>query len=173
MIFEGVVLGLIIGLVCKGKIKNFEHLSLKWWQVILIALIIQKLSINLSISDGLFYVLHLTSYGIIMLVCIINYKIPSMLIIMFGNLMNGLVIAFNSGAMPVQLPNGFENVFDRGHVLLTDGTKLAFLADIYYIDVFYYAPRMLSLGDFVLLVGTFVFVLKGMFAKPSEDGVSI
>lgn len=171
MLFEGIVLGLIIGFICKGKIRNFEYLSMTWWQLIVVALLIQKLSMNLSISDGLFYVLHLLSYGIIMLVCILNYKVPSIFIIMLGNLMNAIVIAVNNGAMPVQLPMGFSEVFDRGHVLLSEGSHLAFLGDIFYIDVFYYAPRMLSLGDFVLLVGTFVFVLNGMFAKPREDGV--
>jgi hypothetical protein len=155
---------IIIGYLRKGKLKNLEYLSIKLWYLLSVAFLIQLIAIKVnSLTDYVFYILHLSSYVIITYVCWINRHYVAIQIIGLGNSLNAFVIAFNEGKMPVKVPEFISNpVFDRGHALLTDSTQLSFLSDILLIRIPSVRLYMLSLGDIVLMIGVLLLIQKGM-----------
>ena len=163
MIFEGVLLAILFGYLRKGKIKNLENITIQYWYLFIIAYIIQSFVFILyAIPETIFFIMHIGSYILIVYVCIRNRKFTGMWFMGIGTFLNGLVILFNNGKMPVKLPKDAEIVFDRGHTLLTESTKLPFLADIFIIDVPRFSTRVMSVGDFILALGVFYLIQQGM-----------
>jgi hypothetical protein len=103
--------------------------------------------------------LVLASYVPLLLVVLINQRLPGMWIVGVGILMNLTVIALNNG-MPV-LPEAFVLAggeignlqLDAKHVLLDHSSRLPFLGDIIPMP-----GSVISMGDVLLAVGLGVFV---------------
>lgn len=166
-----VIVSVIIGYLRRGQLKNLEFLSIKLWYFLSLAFLIQIIAIRLSIlSDFIFYILHISSYVIIMYICWINFHYSSVKVMAIGNLCNALVIAFNQGKMPVKVPDIVDNpIFDRGHMLLNSSTKLEYLADIVFIRIPSFKIYMLSIGDIFLMIGVFLLIQHGMVMKSTPS----
>ncbi len=172
MIFEGIVLAVIFGYLRKGRIKNLENITIQYWGAFIFAFGMQTIAFVIaSIPEDGFYLLHIGSYVLIVFVCIRNHRFIGMWLMGIGTFLNGLVIALNHGMMPVKLPIGAEPIFDRGHMLLTHTTQLGFLADIFVIEIPKLSTRVMSVGDFIIVVGVFHLVQQGMQAKRENNTV--
>lgn len=91
-----------------------------------------------------------------------------------GLLCNALVIFANGGHMPVSsealykvglesyIPK-LQQQYDAVHTLLTDATKLWFLADVIPVRILGYA-NVISLGDVYLMVGIAFTIVGGALA---------
>lgn len=166
MIFESVILSIIVGYCRKGRLKHMEQLMIKYWYLLSIAFLIQTAALKIPMNETFFYLLHLLSYGIIGIVTFINRRYISVAIMGIGTALNGLVIAVNSGQMPVKVPDYVLNPrFDRGHTWLTDETHLAPLADIIVTNMPVFSLRVFSVGDLILIVGAFILIQQGMVKK--------
>lgn len=89
-----------------------------------------------------------------------------MKLFLIGVILNFIVIFGNGGKMPVSLNgiNGIyqevelpERTYDIKHVALNKDTKFIYLADIILIPRPYPLPKILSIGDIFIILGTFVF----------------
>lgn len=177
MVIDGMLISILVGYLRKGRLKNFDNIEVKAWYLLFIGGFIQVIAMRFSVQSSefgnfiksIFFELHLLSYFLILLTMLVQFKKHWAKAFAIGTFLNGLVIAFNSGKMPVKLPSGLNDQFDMGHTLLTQSTRLPFLADIFYLPKPYPLPKILSVGDLFLLIGAFIFVQYAMISKPVQQ----
>lgn len=169
-------LSLLIGLLFKGKIQNLSKLRLRFWPMIFLALLIQILLFSgffilPPFWSALGYVISLL---LLALFALFNLKVPGMVIVFLGLLLNLIVIIANSGYMPADLQAYIEagkvesaqalekNGFLNNVKLSDEGTPLHFLGDWIILPQPFQAYAVVSPGDLVLLFGLFYLLLKAM-----------
>lgn len=188
MLFEGVLLGIVAGILAKGRLKHIENIHFKLWYLIVIAGILefvfnvirsQKLTPFWQIVDDHVFWLKVLIYGLLLIGLIVNIKMPGVVFATLGTVLNGVVILLNGGRMPVSIA-GIEDMIktvyikrlesgdDLAHVLLTDDTKVPILADIIHIKPPYPLAKTISVGDILLCIGIAVFVWSVMRGKQSK-----
>lgn len=170
MFIESLIIAVIIGLLMKGKISNLGRLDLKYVYLIFAAYLIQVgIAFGAPRWDfGGYPYLHIFSYLLLFFSLYRNRLIPGMRYIFGGTAMNFAVIAVNGGRMPVRadvIPEQMAALLATAkggtHVLINETTKLAFLADIFYISL-PYQNSLISIGDIVIDFGILVLVVRGM-----------
>lgn len=167
MIVEAVIVSLIIGFIRKGKVINFAFVDVKWIYLFMFGAVIQAFVFNLTSPDasGLrlwmyenFYWLHLISYLLLLVPLVLNHALRGFKFMMIGTFMNFLPIFANGAKMPVKVPEGYNPIFDLGHVLLTEATKIKLLSDLIFVGPPYPLPKVISIGDLFLVIGVFWFI---------------
>lgn len=180
------VLGFIVALFRKGKIQNIDRIEIKAWYLFLLAALIQ-LSISLLKSKGLlgpefferyFFYVHLLTYILLIVGVVINIKNKFMIFILIGIALNFIVIFSNQGKMPVSFQNvkGYEHYedelpirsYDIKHILVSEDTKFAYLADIIALPRSYPLAGIISIGDIFLTLGVFIFFQESMVIKKTK-----
>jgi len=173
-----VLIGVIVGYLCRGRIAHLASLRLRFLWVIPVSLLIQLAIFPFFSERPLFpYAtssLHLLSYGLILVFLVLNYRTFSLLIIGIGLLLNLLVIAVNGGYMPSSptalARAGSEGVAARllkdgvyGNVILmSEGTRLNFLGDLLYLPRWVPFATAFSLGDLIVALGLIWLIAWGM-----------
>ncbi len=176
MFWEPIALGLLIGWLRNGEIKNLTQLSLNGWPLIFFALLIQGVvladfSLRTTYLNTFYSFLYLGSFILLLAFIYLHRTSKGLLIIGTGILLNLVVIAANGGTMPVDganippdileaLASGEKSPF---YSLMNDNTALAFLGDRISID--YRPNQLLSIGDLIIAIGVFIFVQNGMLLK--------
>lgn len=134
MLLESVLLSIVLGYIRGGKILNLENVNFRGWTFFILAYALQSIAIYLNfLSQSQFYIVHMLSYFIILAVTLFNIRITGMFFVFLGTLTNALVIGLNRGQMPVKLPEGYDIIADRGHMIMEAGTQLSFLGDIFFL----------------------------------------
>lgn len=121
-------------------------------------------------------VLHIAAYVVIVYALAANCRLPGVSVILLGTLMNFLVIAANGGHMPVAemalvgagLDAQVEVLRTGGratHMLLEQGARLGFFADVYHMKAPLLPPSCFSIGDVLMAIGVFVVVFQGMMGR--------
>lgn len=163
------VLGLIYGLLRKGRIASIFKKHFRWSVMLFISLLLDILRSNRILLDNfgdadwypaLRIGLAVLQYALMLAFLYRNHAKPGMGSLMAGTLMNGLVIIANSGMMPVgETVKNFgdkviENLALLPHYFLASGSEpLLFLAD--NIPFWFFGWIMISLGDLLILLGAF------------------
>lgn len=176
MLWEALLIGLIVGWLRNGKIKNLSRIPLPGWPLILIAVLIQALiwidfSRSIYLLSSAHSILYTFSFVILVIFFFLQGKKAGFLIVGLGILLNLLVITANQGKMPVdttkmpaevaeELAAGEKSPF---HTAITDETWLAFLGDT--ISLPYKKNRLLSFGDIFIAAGIIIIVQQGMQGK--------
>jgi hypothetical protein len=167
-------------LVCrKGKFASLRRLRINGWYFLILSAVLQSLLSNGIIPDSFHYATIFSTYTLVVLCLIVNLRRPSMKIILFGVMLNFIVIAMSNGYMPVSLEaltySGYDvasivgSRLDTFHALMTVSTPFGFLADIIPIPEPYPFPKVLSIGDFFIMAGVFLFFQD---LKPSSNTCS-
>lgn len=174
MLIETASTSILVSIFRKGKLKNLQKIYINGWYLFFIASALQ-LILHLGYGQKFFYPIVMTSYLLILLCLGLNYKNKSMRLVFAGTFMNFVVIAANNGLMPVSIKGlavaGYDisklttNRFDTFHGLISDSTHLSFLADIIPIPEPYPFPQMLSIGDFFIMIGIFLFIQNAIVDK--------
>lgn len=182
MLIETTVISLIVGKIRGGKLSNIGKIELKAWYLFIVGFVLEFASIYFSsqevhyISNFIeeyFVFIHGTSYVLILIALIINFKHKSMILVFIGTLLNFLVIILNGGQMPVSeaglksagLLENLQMLIDKKvitHTLINETTKLEILGDIITIPKPYPLPKLISIGDIFLAIGIFLFLQKAM-----------
>ncbi|HZK33101.1 MAG TPA: DUF5317 domain-containing protein [Tissierellaceae bacterium] len=184
MFIEAIVLGFIVALLRKGKIKNIERIEIKGWYLFLLAGLIQvSISIlkgkNLLLGpvffDKYFFYIHLLTYIFLIIGIFLNIKYKFMAVILIGMLLNFIVIFSNGGKMPVSFKNveGYEHYveelpdspYDIKHTIVSEDTKFVYLADVITLPRNYPLGGIISIGDIFISLGIFVFFQESMVLK--------
>jgi hypothetical protein len=159
-LFVVIAVSIAVSLLRGGKLTNLSEIYARGWWLLFLGLAMQTAANFVSTSQREIAVwLVLLSYAPLLVVVLLNQRLPGMWIVGVGILMNLTVIALNNG-MPV-LPEAYELAggkvgglhLDAKHVLLTGNSALPFLADIIPMP-----GSVISLGDVLLAVGLGVFV---------------
>lgn len=159
-----VFLSLAISVLRGGHLINLGDIRLRGWWMLVVAVILQAGTIPLprdeDWAETLGVAMILISFGLLMILIVLNRERPGMWLAGIGVLMNFTVIALNGG-MPVMteaalVAGGFSG--DPGitdsfmHVPLDDGTRLTFFADVIPLRLVTIG-QVISLGDVFLAVG--------------------
>lgn len=171
MLWLAIVLfvSLAIAVLRGGRLVNLGDIELRGWWLLLVALLLQ-LGTNWlpdetwSPTAGL--AMMLMSFGLLMVMVLLNRSAPGMWITGIGVLMNFIVIALNGG-MPV-LAGAAEVASDFTvsepdlsssfkHVPLDESSVLTFFADVIPIRLAGVA-EVISLGDVFLALGLGVYL---------------
>ena len=153
------VLAIVVGAFRGGKLRNLTEIRVvSWWLLPVGFLVLAASSLVPDSTGDLGVWLVLGSYVPLLLFVWLNRDLTGIWIAGVGILMNFTVIAINGG-MPVLAEAARiagetgELVLDSKHVLLTDATRLPFLADVLPLP-----GAVLSLGDVFLAIGVAVFL---------------
>lgn len=184
MFIESMVLGFVVAILRKGKIKNIENININGWYLFLIAGLIQgSISwlkgktqlLGPQFFDQYFFYIHLFTYLLILIGIILSIKNNFMKFIFIGMALNFIVIFANGGKMPVSFKNvkGYEHyteempekAFDIKHSLVTENTKLVYLADVIALPMPYPIVSIISIGDVFLSIGIYLFFQESMVRK--------
>ncbi len=153
------VIAIAVGLARGGKISNLAEIGVRaWWLLIVgFALLVTAGFLPRSMHD-LAVGLVLASYVLLLIFILMHRQMAGLWVAGLGILMNFTVIAVNGG-MPVMLEavevafGSADMTLGAKHVLLTEETHLAFLADVIPLPY-----GVISLGDVFLAIGLGVFV---------------
>jgi hypothetical protein len=153
------VIAVFVGLARGGKLSNLTEIGVRAWWLLFIGFGVQLVATFLPNSTHELAVgLILASYVPLLLFVWLNRQMTGLWVAGIGILMNFTVIAANGG-MPVmleavKLAGGSVNVvLGAKHVILTEETYLAFLADIIPLP-----SSVISMGDVFLAIGVGVFL---------------
>jgi len=174
MFIEAIIFAVIIGYLLRGRLKNIDIMGVKALYLVLIGFLI-KFLIIMSIQHGFIargtitYILYSIQYSLLLIFVIINRKNKYILIMGIGFLLNALPIFINGGAMPVSTAAakslGFnKEIYMQGLYRAIDGTtRFNFLGDTipYKLGKAY----VISIGDIILAIGLFLFIIVGMKKK--------
>jgi len=181
MVFDGIVISFVIGLLRKGNLRGLAQLNLKWGWVFPLLLAVefvmyffQNDSKLLGQVSGAIYIVV---YVLGLLFLFINRKNSGFLLIFIGVFLNFLVMALNGGRMPVS-EHAAASVLDPSyvqvlkdslyakHTLLTSSTHLGFLGDVIPITKPYPRTQIISIGDIIMNIGIFLFIQYLMVRHP-------
>ena len=100
-----ITLAIIVGLLRGGSLRNFAALPLRWVPLIIASFVLQLFLFTPFLHRPLIDVAVEPLYLLSMLMATVwvalNWRIPGMLLIALGLLMNFVAIAANGGHMPV------------------------------------------------------------------------
>lgn len=184
MFIEAIILGFIVAIFRKGKIRNIENMHIKGWYLFLIAGLIQgavswlkgkNQLLGSEFFDKYFFYIHLITYLLMLTGIILNIKMRFMKFLLIGLVLNFIVIFANGGKMPVSFKNapGYEHYteempdkeFDIKHTLVSEDTKFVYLADVIVLPRPYPLARIISIGDIFLMIGVYLFFQEAMVKK--------
>lgn len=171
-----VLVGLAVGFVARGSLRNFERIRVHWWAVALAGLGLQAIPIPERYGTTAAVGALMVSYVLLIAFTWVNRRLPAAPLILIGLIMNATVITANQG-MPVSADairrsGATERAIVRGiegtkHHLMTDDDMLTPLADVIPIP----SPIgvILSVGDLFLYAGVAAFVVMVMIGRFDEN----
>ncbi len=168
-----ILAGLLLGKLAGGRISHIGTVRIRFWPLIFLALAIQFLVFLpfFQWPQILIAILYLLSMGLLFVFALFSFRLPGMVIIIVGLLLNLLVISFNGGFMPadaeayasvgkVSTATALqENQVVNNLQLMTDQTKLNGLGDRIPLPFPWGLGSVISAGDIVLLVGLLVLMI--------------
>ena len=124
------------------------------------ALVTQVLIISIlpSGDQGLHQAVHLATYGLLGAFVWLNRRIPGLLVIGLGGLLNAIAIAANDGVMPatrsaLERAGIEQNAGDFANSTAVAHPHLQFLGDVFAIPAGWPAANVFSVGDVLIAVG--------------------
>ena len=184
MIYLGIALGLILGLLVGGRITNLAAVRLRWVPVLVAALLLRAateflLNREIAIVDDLRLPLLATSFALLLAAIWVNRAYPGMTIAFVGTLSNALVILANGGYMPIWEPSLVAAGFSPSEVPSAINTVLPAtldasfllhlgpLADIIPIPL-PLVQNVASLGDLFIMFGLAFFLFAAVVRTPDD-----
>ena len=153
MLASGVIAGIAAAIAFGGDWRKLATFSLRFWPLLIVALVIRLIASLSSAAPLSAYVVALVG---IALVAALNWRIPGASLIAIGTAMNIIVVAFNSG-MPYDMATvsavGAPLPTDSLHTVMGQGTRLPFLGDIVPVGL---VRSVYSVGDFLIALGGFL-----------------
>lgn len=179
-------LGLVTGLLLKGKISNLADIKISKVWLVLLAFAIQTFArimgargSRLAIDNT--FIIQLIVFFMLAAGFWFNRQYAGMLISGTGYLMNALVIMVNGGKMPVSADviaktkiSHFADVIKSGadikHVIMNESTKLGFLADKIRVPGFLGTMmQVVSIGDIIIILGIFILTVEFVRGRRAFD----
>ncbi|MGW8959799.1 DUF5317 domain-containing protein [Paenibacillus sp. NPDC055715] len=186
MVYDGVLLGLIVGLFRGGPRQGLIRFSqirlIAGWMfpvLLLVQFIIfyaqEKWTGLASINGYLFMGIYVI--GLIFLW--LNRHHNGFNLILLGVLLNFVVMAVNGGRMPVSLSASevlgpyYTDMLKSGsviskHYMMDATTRLSFLGDIIPLSKPYPRTQVISIGDVVMNFGMFLFIQSVMVVNKKK-----
>ena len=182
MLIGGILLGLVLGLLAGGRLRNLAEIQLRWTGLLVAALVLRfateaALNAGIDIVETLRLPLLLAAFGVLLIPLWANRTYPGLILAFLGVLSNGLVILVNGGYMPIWEPAlayaGLTpaDVTRSFHVIVEANPqdfvgRLLILGDVIPIPV-PFIQNVYSLGDLFLGLGLAFFLFAGVVRVPT------
>jgi len=178
-----IVLSFTIAFVRGGRLERLADVPIRHGWIALIALALQILMVYGPVA-GLGW-LMLASYGLLVLVIGLNWRLPGMPLVGAGLALNLAVMAVNGGFMPIapetlsraglehlaaSLETGTYVTNAKDVLLPREATRLWWLSDILVVPLPSPLKAVLSVGDLVLAIGAVIFIQKAMLRQVVREG---
>jgi hypothetical protein len=190
MVYDGIVIGLIVGFIRAGLFNGLLALTkiqIRGGLIFPILLVLQFCIYYLQTDTGFLAsisgYLFMVFYVVGMFVLWINRNEKGFWFIIVGVFLNFLVMLVNGGKMPVSLEavtSALDPVYAQmlqsgtvisKHILLTDSTHLSLLGDIIPLSPPYPRSQVISIGDIIMNFGIFIYLQKVMLAQKAESSL--
>ena len=174
------LLGLVAGYATGGRLTHLQTLRMRYAWLVPLALAIQVIafsSLRDILGEQLIIVVHLFSYGLLLLFVVRNYRLPGLALAGLGTGLNALVIALNGGYMPASrhalvaagILYGGES--SNNSTIIDSGTRLGFLGDVFGVPHGVPFANVFSVGDVILALGAAWLLARAMRApRAAPDG---
>jgi hypothetical protein len=169
-VFTEVAAAVLLALLRGGKLARLAALELRGLPLLFLTLGLRLLADRLATYGPPAAVwLQPAAYLVLAWFLVLNFKHGGFPLIAAGSALNLLVMLLNGGAMPVS-PAALEAIGGAGtipqgtHALLTEQTRLTFLADVLPVPWHFPGPVVISVGDILITLGVFLFIQRQMLS---------
>ena len=153
MLASGVILGVVAGLALRRTWRPLAEMRIRWLPVLFGALLTRAAA---SFVGELGYVLYVVALTGTAVAATANYRLPGAILVSAGGWLNLAVVVLNHG-MPVDpialSAIGAQMPRDPLHVVLDQGTRLGWIADIIPVGI---VRSVYSAGDVFIAIGGFL-----------------
>lgn len=168
MYIEAVIIGIVIGMIKKGKLTNITDVHFKGLFFVILSLVFQISPIFLvkvSLMGEYLHLFPFISLVLMSLAIVANFSKKGMKIILLGALLNIVVMALNNFYMPIDLKSlewaGLTPLLESiksgsviGYMDISEASGMSkYLAKFIPIPSMYPFSKVLSLGDIILTLG--------------------
>jgi len=174
-----ILLGIIVGILAKGKFTNLLNIKFEKTWLILSTFIMQLFILiaekKIEFNTTFTMLLQLLIFCLLLLGFWFNRHYIGICVIGIGYFSNALVILLNGGKMPVSLEvvkraNLLSKIndIDMKHSIFssTVKVKLPFLADIMHPPFFLSTwMQIVSIGDLIIAVGLFILMVETVMGR--------
>jgi MFS family permease len=184
MLIGGILLGLILGLLSGGHLRNIAVVQLRWAWLILASLLLRvateaALNAHIGVVETLRLPLLAGAFGLLLAGLWVNRSYPGLSLAFLGILSNAIVIVANGGYMPiwdVSLAAAGMTQADVNrsfHQVVSVDTpdflgRVLILGDVIPLPIPFEPLRNVSsLGDVFLSLGLAFFVFAGVVRVPT------
>ncbi|HEY3107227.1 MAG TPA: DUF5317 family protein [Chloroflexota bacterium] len=179
---SGLTLAVVVGTLAGGKLERLADLRLVWLWIAPVAFVLQLLVVYgpEPFSSQLAIPLIVGSHAALVLVALLNLRVPGMIFAVAGLAMNLAVIVGNGGLMPIAPETiraagreawkvgdgspGTRVAQSKDIIRAREDTWLEPLADRYWTGLPGRLSAIFSAGDVVLLAGICTLVVRTMTA---------
>lgn len=175
MIFEGLVLGIIIGKLRGGKLKNLGKVIFRSSFLLVFSLLLQLgTSILISIGNEKAIdnrmLIYIVAYIMLFIVLFFNLERGSVWLILIGTIANFAAIILNGGSMPIDISilekMGFENMLQSiqigampNYISISEAQYFTvYLAKRFGTPEWYPFKQIFSVGDLGISLGLLLFI---------------
>jgi len=184
LLVYAVAIGLIAGLVTRGRLSALGTVHIRFWPVALLGLAFQLVlfSSPVAASVGLLGPsLYVVSTTLVLMALVFNLRQPGFWLITLGALLNFTAIIANNGFMPASLDaiaaltggQVLPTADYTNSALASSTTILPFLGDVFVLPHPFPLANVFSIGDLLIGLGGGWFVVRTMHrAAPSTPSVA-
>ena len=183
LLLYSIAIGLLIGRLLGGRVRNLERVHFVWWQLALAGLFVQLVLFADPVqervgAEGPY--IYVISTLAVMVALLRNLRLPGLAIVAIGATLNLIPVIANGGAMPsdpaawlaltgaAELPVAFFS----NSVLIGPDTLFPFLGDLFVWPEPLPFATVFSIGDVVIGVGAVVFLVSAMRPRhPVRDAL--
>ncbi len=184
MLIGGILLGLVLGLLAGGSLRNLAEVRLRWTGLLVGALVLRfateaALNAGIDIVEALRLPLLIGAFGLLLIPLWLNRTYPGLSLAFLGVLSNGLVILVNGGYMPIWEPalaaagltpadvtRSFHVIIDANANAQDFVGRLLILGDVIPVPISF-IQNVYSLGDLFLGLGLAFFLFAGVVRVPT------
>jgi hypothetical protein len=177
-ILYGLLLGLIVGLLLRGRVAGLAELRFRWAALAVLGLSVQLVLFSESVAaqvGSLGPPLYVASTALVLLAVLRNLRITGMLLVALGAVCNLAAIVANGGYMPTTrgalavLGAAEGTTYSNSTVMAAP--SLPFLTDIFAMPPAMPFANVFSVGDVLIGLGVVVVVVAAM-RRPGAAGSS-
>lgn len=179
MFLEAVILGVVIGIVRNGSLRNISITKIRGWFLAILAFVLQISTLmfrdmSFIISYGRY--LYVISAILILLTLAVNIDKKGMWLILIGAILNFLVVIMNRNRMPIDFDGlrlaGLQNIIDgimdgsiSNYMSLDEVTGWTrHLGKYIVIPKPYPMAKVISIGDILMSIGI-ILLIQGEMLK--------
>jgi MFS family permease len=184
MLIGGILLGLVLGLLAGGKLRNLAEIQLRWAWLLVVAIVLRfgteaALGAGIGMVEMLRLPLLAGAFAILLVALWVNRTYPGLSLALLGVLSNTIVILVNGGFMPIWAPalsaaGLTEADVTRSFHIVVDAPapdflgRLLILGDVIPVPLSF-IRNVYSLGDLFLTLGLAFFLFASVVRVPSES----